>query len=387
MKFKVTFLFTIVLLFSLGSCDKAQKAAPLFHPADFAPSASTCFVWSADFYEIVPELVSVISAKDKVTLYIGEHKNDTTGMHSMLKKYGCNFQNIQFVKLNQKPENVWIRDYGPVYLINNSGERKIVNFKYFGKYQTLSKEIAAKQNIPLIQSTLNSTGGAREVNGKGTIILCETHELDVNKPKTKEQIENEIITNLKLKKVIWLKQGIPQDDNQLNGPLFNQIYPNGVNGHVDEFCRFVNAETILISSITEDEAKRHPIMTEAKKRLDENYEILIHSTDQNGKKFNIIKVPFAPLFVVDNSTGDSKKYVTPVTSYLNFIVTNSFVIMPSYLGKNNNRQDYQTKENKVEQTFKKVFPSKEIIKIPATDLNYFSGGFHCISINEPMVEK
>ncbi len=41
-------------------------------------------------------------------------------------------------------------------------------------------------NIPVVKSPFNSTGGSREVNGKGTMILVETHELDVNEEKTKE---------------------------------------------------------------------------------------------------------------------------------------------------------------------------------------------------------
>ena len=39
----------------------------------------------------------------------------------------------------------------------------------------------------------------------------------------------------------------------------------------------------------------------------------------------------------------------------------------------------------VENIFRQVFPSKEIIKVRADTINYYSGGFHCISIQEPYV--
>jgi agmatine deiminase len=165
--------------------------------------------------------------------------------------------------------------------------------------------------------------------------------------------------------------------------LFEQIYPNGVNGHVDQFCRFADAGTVLVSSVSEEEAKLHPILAEAKKRLDENYEILLNSTDQDGKKFNVIRVPFAPLLFTERSFGSGKIIVTPVTSYMNFIVTNSIVVLPSYIISQNNDIITQNKEKEVEDIFRKAFPTREIIKIEASVLNFFSGGFHCISINEP----
>ena len=76
---------------------------------------------------------------------------------------------------------------------------------------------------------------------------------------------------------------------------------------MDEFCRFVDATTILISSVTEMEANRHPVFKEAKKRLDENFKILMNSTDQDGNKFNVIKVPMAPVIIADRRAGPEGK--------------------------------------------------------------------------------
>jgi agmatine deiminase len=138
--------------------------------------------------------------------------------------------------------------------------------------------------------------------------------------------------------------------------------------------------------VSEYEAQRHPILAEAKKRLEENYNILINSTDQDGNRLNVIKVPYAPLLVFERREGDSSKYLTLVTSYMNFIVSNSLVIMPSYVSsaKDYNRTDVLANEDKVTSILQNAFPDREIIKIPAEDLNRFSGGFHCISINEPL---
>ena len=289
------------------------------------------YIWSNEYYGIIPKLTGIISAKDKVTVFLGENEDDAATVQKTLEKYKSNFNNINLVKVKNKPKSNWIRDFGPVYLINGFGKKKLVDFGYFGKRLEFTKEIAAKMNLQIIESSFNSSGGARETNRKGTIILCEAHELDVNKPKTKAEIEKEFTEKLAMKKIIWMKRGVPQDDSRLNGPMFEQIYPNGVNGHVDQFVRFADAGTILISSVSEEEAKLHPILAEAKKRLDENYDILLNSTNQDGKKFKVIKVPFAPLLFIERTFGSNRIFVTPVTSYMNFIVTNSMVILPTYI--------------------------------------------------------
>ena len=384
-------LYSLVFIFLLlfNSCGNKKDPTLFSHPADFEPVESICFMWSGQYKEIISELIGAISGKGHVTVFFDEELYNEESVKMGLGNYNSNFSNIGFQKFQECPEdNVWIRDFGPVYLINGLGEKKLVEFKYFNERFGFTGEYAAKMNLPVIKSSLNSSGGAREVNGKGTILLCEAHELDVNHPKIKSEIEKEITENLVLKKVIWLKRGIPQDDSILEGPLYENIYPNGLNGHVDEFCRFANPETILISSVSEEEANTHAILREAKKRLDENYEILVNSTDQDGKKFKVVKVPFAPLRIVSRYVGQEKKHVTTVTSYMNFIITDSLIILPSYdLGYPRTTQTTRMKEKEVVGIFKEVFPAREVIKVKADRLNYFSGGFHCVSINIPRVNN
>lgn len=373
----------IVAVLLLYPGNRTEKRSAFYHPAEFEPNNSTCFIWSTDYYEIIPRLISFISQKDRVTIFLSNTKKDTSNIHTILKKYNYKPRNIRFVRLNGNYGNIWIRDYGPPYLVNRRGEIKLVQFRYFWTDPGFINDFASVRNLPVISCTLNSTGGSREVNGKGTMILCETHELDVNNPKTRQEIENEMINILNLNKIIWLKKGIPQDDSFLSGPIYDQIYPKGVNGHVDEFCRFVDPGTILISSVTEEEAKSNPIFKEAKKRLDENFEILRNSTDQDGNMFNVIKVPMAPLLISDRRAGPEKKIVASVTSYMNFIITNSLIILPSYVSEDSENIVLLEKENKVEEIFREVFPEREIIKVRADTINYYSGGFHCISIHEP----
>lgn len=386
-KFIGLFVFLAGIIFSSCKNSNENKVSTFYHPAEFESCNVTSFVWTDDtvFHKIVLQLSSIISQKDKIRIYLESDYNRKTQLSQRFKLKGANLNNVEFAELEKIPQSVWLRDYGPVYLQNEKGENKIVSFKYFGNNFSFNQQIANKREIPIMNSSLNSSGGAREVNGKGTVLLVEAHELDVNKKKTKIQIQEGIKEELNLTKVIWLKQGIPQDDNILDGPIFQQIYPDGVNGHIDEFCRFVNENTILISSVDESEAEKMPIFEAAKKRLDENYNILVNSTDQDGNKFNVIKVPFAPVLVARLNVNGEMRLTTPVTSYMNFIITNSYIILPSYVSAatESNRESYAAKEKEVVSIFQHVFPQKEIVKVPAAEINFHSGGFHCLSIHEP----
>lgn len=375
----------VISMLMMGSCGSKTDKTQFYHPAEFEATHSTCFIWSTDYYEIIPKLVGIVSKKDRVTLFIGEGVNDKAAILRSIKSRGGNPDNIQFVNLNKKLDNIWFRDYGPTYLINGMGQGKLVKFYYFWSNYDFIEDFASLKGIPVTTSPINSTGGSREVNGKGTIILCEAHEMEVNNGKTKSEIEYQMITKLGQKKVIWLKQGIPQDDSFLSGPLYDQIYPKGVHGHVDEFCRFADANTILISSVTEEEASEHPVYLEAKKRMDKNYEILMNASDQDGNRFKVVKVPMAPILISDRRAGPEKQIITSVTSYMNFIISNSLIVLPSYVSENSVDKTLLKKEAEVEQLFKEVFPSREIIKVRADTINYYSGGFHCISIHKPLL--
>ena len=63
----------------------------------------------------------------------------------------------------------------------------------------------------------------------------------------------------------------------------------------------------MLSYLTDDEVQNNPILKEAKRRMDEDYQILKKSTDQDGKPFEIIPVPFAPIII-------RPFYITPVTT-------------------------------------------------------------------------
>jgi agmatine deiminase len=266
------------------------------------------------------------------------------------------------------------------------------------KKEGIDREIAKLAGVPVIRSELVTEGGAHDFNGRGVMIANETLELGRNPNMTRDQIEVELKRVLGQKKVIWLKQGIAEDDAPRNGPLFGDIYPTGdTGGHVDEFCRFVDSRTILLAAVTPAERDADPVMKINYDRMEENYKILQRATDQDGRHFRIIRVPVADIIseklTINASDVDALKFfhgsqpgktITTLlaASYLNFFISNGVVLISKYWKPGRPRSTKQ-KDEAVRRLMQRLFPDRKIVQIDAENLNYGGGGMHCATQEQP----
>lgn len=202
----------------------------------------------------------------------------------------------------------------------------------------------------------------------------------------KTKIAKELKKKLGVKKIIWLKSGLPQDEEQAITPLLDTVYTNGAGHHIDSFCRFVSPNTVLLAQVNSYEINSHPILKMANERLEENYTILKNALDQDGKPLNIIRVPVAPLLFEKEIDVDTHRTFLRSNSYLNFIITKHKVIVPSY-GHYMKTEDAISRDLEVQHIFKSIFPNKNIVMLDCIDLNRNGGGFHCIAINKPKKKK
>jgi agmatine deiminase len=351
---------------------------------DFDETESHLVVWSSYHKNTYINFIKNLAEDDHVTVYV-PYTTPKDSVFNMLKSVGTEMDNIQLETIAN--ENIWIRDFGPVFLMNESGKTKTLSFKYSEyeenifsyEYQNITKE-------RLRGSRMISIGGARELNGKGLAILVEKHEQAANPKLSKTEITKELKKKLGIKKIIWLKSGLPQDELISTTSIFDSIYTNGAGHHIDSFCRFVSPNTVLLAQVNSHEITTSPILSIANERLEENYNILKNALDQDGKPLNIIRVPMPPLIIEkETKYGITNTFVRP-NSYLNFIITKHKVIVPSYAQYLKN-EDAISKDLEVENRFKSIFPDKKIVMLDCVDLNRKGGGFHCISINRPKKKK
>ncbi len=249
-------------------------------------------------------------------------------------------------------------------------------------------------------------GGAIETNGKGTIIQVESVNMQRNSGMNKEQQEAELKKVLNAKKIIWLKEGVADDPFGWGTLIAENYFGIGVRGHIDEFCRFVNDSTILLTFPDSLEAALDPVKKITLDRMKVNYEILKNSTDQDGKPFNIVKMPVPDIdymtFALDTAnnneeikflsqqilweqknfkSGDTVHFV-PASSYLNFFITNNIVFQSKYY-ITGGPETGKAKDEIARKILKYYFPDRKIIQINPIQMNYRGGGLHCWTMQVP----
>lgn len=313
-------------------------------------------------------------------------------------------------------EDIWMRDMGPIFLKNHKNEMKIADFGFnswgcLPQYdessmteERVDRLVAKDLQLPVLRSSIISEGGNREFNGKGTMMLTKAVELQRNPDFTIEQLEAEYKRIFNVEKIIWLPEGVAEDQLACQGKL-----PGGelfstwtTGGHIDEYARFVNDNTILLLEVTEEEAEGDPIAKITRHNMEKNYHILQNATDQDDCPFEIIRVPsvdpiyedldnddpiFNDLRQLEYQDGtviheDDTITIMLPASYLNFLITNGVVLIPSYW-KEGRPEIMRQKDEYFKQIMESIYPDRQIIQINPENVNIGGGGMHCISQQMP----
>lgn len=331
-------------------------------PAEWENHVSTWFSWphkEASWpgkFEPIPkvfvEMTKILSEYEFVNINVKDNEHLLSVTQLLL---AANV-NMTKVTLHVNPTNdAWCRDHGPIYVKNEKGERAIIDWAYNAwgdKYPPYDDDdavpiiIAQKQNLKLFQPGIVMEGGSIEVNGKGTLLTSEACLLNPNRNPhlNKTQIEGYLKAYLGVTNILWLGDGIIGDDTD---------------GHIDDMTRFINPNTIVTAFEENPEDENYEILIE-------NYERLLTMTDQDGKPFNIVKIPMPePVYYED---------VRLPASYANFLIANKCVLVPTYRSLN---------DQKAMDILQKHMPDRKIIGIDCTDLIWGLGAIHCVSQQEP----
>jgi agmatine deiminase len=318
--------------------------------------------WPGKFHAVKWAFVEIIR---KISLFEGVVMLVKSEQHRemvsvMLEQAHVDLKKVKFII--KDTNRGWMRDSGPVIVRNADNSRTALQFGFNGwaKYGNYRKDIstpsvvAASLGIPLEKVVFNGRhvvleGGAIDINGKGTLVTTEECLLDkkvqVRNPGfSKTDYEEVFRKHLGINKVIWLGEGIEGDDTH---------------GHVDDICRFVNENTVIACKETNTKDRNHKI-------LEANLERLAGESLQNGEKLNVVTIPMP-------SRLDFEDLRLPA-SYVNFLITNACVLVPTF----NDKNDY-----KAIGIIKDLFPNHDVIGISAIDLIWGLGTLHCLSHEIP----
>ena len=311
------------------------------------PTAETVFV----------EMIKAIYESELVKLLVLDEqmkKRATT----LLEKKGVEVKKIEFVIT--KFADVWIRDYGPIFLTNRL-QKSLAWTKWeynaYGKGEDnyfapilIDNDVFNNLELPgqKFEPGIVLEGGSIEVNGQGVLLTTEQCLLNPNRNKelNKQQIENYLQDYLGVNKIIWLQKGLVNDHTD---------------GHIDDVAKFVSSSKILCAYEDNSEDENFKI-------LQANYEILKKATDQNGKSFELIKLPMPHMKYDDGQKA-------PV-SYCNFYIGNEVVLVPKFNDPN---------DEKALQIIQACFPSRKIVAIDCSEIIYGGGTIHCMTQQQPEI--
>ena len=253
-------------------------------------------------------------------------------------------------------DDAWMRDHGPTFLVGPPGsEPVLIDWEYNawgGKYPPFENDnavpaaIARRLGIRRYAPGIILEGGAIDSNGRGTILTTEECLLNPNRNPhlSKSDMERYLRDYLGARHVLWLGRGIKGDDTD---------------GHIDELARFVGPRTV-VAAVEQDPTD------ENYEPLQENLKRLKSMTDQDGRLLEVVPLPMPKPLYHDDARLPA--------SYANFFIANGVVIAPQF----GDRAD-----NEVIEILERAFPDRKTIGLPATDLAWGLGAFHCITQQQP----
>jgi agmatine deiminase len=346
---------------------ESPRSANYRMPAEWARHEATWLSWPKNpltFPEqtlpavegIFARMIAALSQGEIVKLLVedeamGDRASD------LISQQGGDRSNLKLMPI--KSADVWIRDYGPTFLLNRKTHTKAAIKWTFnawgGKYDDLlydnitGEDIVQTSNVRTFRPRIVLEGGSIDVNGAGTVLTTEQCLLHQNRNPhlTKAQIEDYLREYLNVDQIIWLRSGIEGDDTD---------------GHIDDFARFVS-ETEVLCAHSRDKAQAN---TEVLKR---NLAMLREATDQDGHLLVVRQLPMPkPLFLEEEGRR------LPA-SYANFYIGNECVLLPVFKDRN---------DAKAVRMLENAFPEREIVPIEAIELVYGYGGIHCVTQQEPV---
>ncbi|CAH2212108.1 agmatine deiminase [Tepidibacter aestuarii] len=277
----------------------------------------------------------------------------------------------------------WMRDVGPTFLVNDEGEVRAIDWEFnswgglvdglyfpWNKDDNVARKVCEIENIDEYRTDgFILEGGSIHVDGEGTCIVTEECLLSAgrNSQLSKEEIEETLKEYLNVEKVIWIKDGIYNDET---------------NGHVDNICCFARPGEIILAW-TDDE--KDPQYSRSKSA----YDLLINETDAKGRKLKIHKlyIPNPIVITKEESEGvDSVDGTLPreegdrqAASYVNFYIANSAIIFPLF-----NDEKY---DKLAEEKLKEIFPDRKVVGVYAREIILGGGNIHCITQQQPLGEN
>ena len=256
--------------------------------------------------------------------------------------------------IEQVLDDAWLRDIGPTFVLNESGQLGGVDWQFNcwgdpdSAHQTdatiarVINDLCGATNVP---TSIFLEGGAIHSNGDGLLLTTENVVLNNNRNPglTRLDAERLFAEYLGVEKVVWLDHALEYDDTD---------------GHVDNLACFSDHGVALALSESDPEDPNYA-------RLRRNIDALSKTT-ANGNLLEIIEIQ-------QPARQEYRGERLPL-SYINFYIANGGVVLPEF----NDPMDQPALE-----AIAAAFPDRAIVQLPALELTKGGGCIHCITQQQP----
>jgi agmatine deiminase len=295
-------------------------------------------------------------ASEKVHI-IAYNSTEKTRIIGKLNAANVPLANVDF-RLFQT-NDVWVRDNGPIFVRNTSGQLRIEDWGFNGwgnqapyaKCNVIPNSVGNAIGMPVVNlnASMKVEGGAFEVDGNGTLMATRSSILNSNRNPGMTQAQAEAIfeTNIGATNFIWL-DGVP-------GLEITDM-------HIDGFARFGDENTIVTmnnADLLYWEVPQADINT------------LYAATDVGGTPYDFVYLPLTQ----NNVKTAYGKNLGYKGSYVNFYVGNNRVLVPFY----NDPKDVVAKN-----ILQALYPGKTVVGIDVRNLYENGGMVHCVTQQQPV---
>jgi len=352
-------------------------------PAEWAPHSQTWMVWPErpDNWRLggkpaqaaFTAVAKAIADFEPVTVCVSAGQYDNA-------RARLDHSNIRLVEITT--DDAWVRDTGPTFVTNASGEVRGVDWTFNawggfdgGLYWPWQRDDQVAHKILEIEGCARYRtegfvleGGSIHVDGEGSLITTEECLLNRNRnPElSRQQIESLLQQHLAIDTVIWLPDGLFNDETD---------------GHVDNFCCYVRPGEVLLAWTDDPQSPNYP-------RCQAAMAVLSNTRDAKGRQLIVHKMPIpGPLHAtveecagVDAAEGTQERdpSIRLAGSYVNFLIVNGGIIAPKF-------DDPMDAE--AEAILQQLFPKHRVVMVPGREILLGGGNIHCITQQQPAPQR
>ncbi len=323
----------------------------VYTPAEFDSVTGVIFAWEA-YPTLLTNLIKEV-AEDDTAWVVVDNTSEQNSVSNTLSNANVNMDRVVFQVI--ETNSVWVRDYGPWWIIEPENSLAIIDLVYNRPRpldDTYPESVAGYFGINYYGLGLIEAGGNMLLDGQGAVIVSNVifdGSQGFDPTLTQDQLEQYFLDYFGVHKVI--------------------VTPHLINdgtGHIDMFVKLINDSTIIVGEY-ENQSAGYP----------GNYDIcnqvasqLANETNGAGRTFNIIRMPMP-------------SYNNGITyTYINSLIVNNKVLVPIYGISTEFAND-----DSVLALYETIMPGVEAVGFDCNQIIPANGAIHCIAMKVPALPE